>query len=306
MFLFALTRDTLLGFTDFSEVAIQLPPSSIFLYRHSRNLHFPSLTMPLDFSDFFPAGVRPPQPMLGHGYLIHGARSCGKTSLAFQAAVNCVLGGGRVLVICQESSVYAKVPRPFVPLSSLPEEALTRMEFVYADCWPAAFREVAVATRRRASLPDLVLIDDDGMAMEDLGAPASAAAGTTAGPELRPGASRGHRAGGINSIAQCFSLLENITEWLSHRNGRQFTYIVTTNSSTVGGAGAGSDGGFRGAGSSYHQRQGSAVGLPLAAFPVVRIFIGSSGTVQVTPVPADRADTVCKSFSLRWDDGLQL
>lgn len=159
----------------------------------------------MDWSLFFEQGRVAPQPLHGHGVLIHGARQSGKTSFAFQAAVNTVLAGGRATILCEESALNAKLPQPFVSLSALPEAALQRMEFVYVNGWGSALMELMGWTSTR-DVPSLLLIDDDGFTEETAGR----ANHTT------------------HAMALCLSFVENLWDWVSRRGGR-LMYAVVTN-----------------------------------------------------------------------------
>ncbi|EPY36454.1 hypothetical protein STCU_00573 [Strigomonas culicis] len=220
----------------------------------------------LDFSDFFKKGSWPSVPLKGNGYFVSGARACGKTSFAFQVAVNCVLDGGIALVICTEASVHAKVPRPFVKLEDLPASALERIQFLYVDSWASAAHEL-MELSAADEIPSFIMIDDDGFADG-----ADAAAPARAPPSL-----------GSASLALCLSCLENVGDWLA-RNRRPLSYAVVSNTACAD-----------------HMRR---LPLPLGAFPLVHVWMGASGTVQVTPVAAD--DRVVEMCALRWRDGLCL
>ncbi|KAG5471275.1 hypothetical protein LSCM1_01348 [Leishmania martiniquensis] len=204
---------------------------------------------------FFPEGSRPAQPLHGHGFLLHGARAVGKTSLAFQAAINTVqCAGGSVVVLCQESALYAKVPQPFTPLSTLSEAALGRIEFIYVESWTAALREM-MGFRTTRAVPTLVLVDDDGF-------------------EVTATADRRSKRAGQNSevlftsaIASCLSYLENVHEWMN-AHSRVFFYVLVTN---------------------HLPESATQLSLPYSAFPLVSVWIGASGTVHITPTTADRA-----------------
>ncbi|KAG5471925.1 hypothetical protein CUR178_02590 [Leishmania enriettii] len=221
---------------------------------------------------FFPEGSRPPQSLRGHGFLLHGARAVGKTSLAFQAAINTVqCAGGSVVVLCQESSLYAKVPQPFTPLSSLSESALGRIEFIYVESWTAALREM-MGFRTTKAVPTLVLVDDDGF---DVTA-ATDRCGKRAGQ---------HRDVLFTSaIASCLSYLEGLHDWMTG-HGRAFFYVVVTN---------------------RLPQCATPLPLPYAAFPLVSVWIGASGTVQITPTVADRAAAAVAPplAYLTWQNGL--
>ncbi|RNF26395.1 uncharacterized protein Tco025E_01256 [Trypanosoma conorhini] len=157
--------------------------------------------MSMDAALFFPRDAAPPwRHLCGHGCFIRGARRSGKTSFAFQAAVNTVRGGGRAVVLCQEHVLYSKMPRPFTPLGDLDEAALLRMEFLYVESLADAFREVA-AWSTPEDAPALVILDDDSFA----------------------------DAGDARRTAQMLSALENVHAWLT-RCGRCFHYVLVSNS----------------------------------------------------------------------------
>ncbi|KPA73939.1 putative mitochondrial hypothetical protein [Leptomonas pyrrhocoris] len=225
----------------------------------------------LDAAVFFEEGRRPSQPLRGHGFLLHGARASGKTSLAFQAAINTVQREGergQVVVLCQESAFYAKVPVPFTPLGALSPSELGRIEFVYVESWSAALREL-MELRTLHAVPPLLLIDDDGFEVET--------------PSARLGRS-GQHADVLTSTAAaaCLSYLENIHDWIT-RNRRPFSYVLVTNALP---------------------ESATRLALPYAAFPLVSVWVGASGVVQVTPVPCD--PTVIAPAYLTWRNGLQL
>ncbi|CAJ1032703.1 hypothetical protein Q4I30_006214 [Leishmania utingensis] len=227
----------------------------------------------LDASIFFPEGSRPPQPLHGHGFLLHGARAVGKTSLAFQAAINTVQrSDGSVVVLCQESTLYSKVPQPFTPLRSLPESTLGRIEFIYVEGWTAALREM-MGFRTTRAVPTLVLVDDDGF---EVTAPADC---------------RGKRIGRHSDVlvataaASCLSYLENLHDWMT-RHGHPFFYVLVTN---------------------RLPESATQLSLPYAAFPLVNVWVGASGTVQITPTSADStAAVVAPAVCLTWQNGLRM
>ncbi|KAK7195145.1 hypothetical protein NESM_000438700 [Novymonas esmeraldas] len=231
---------------------------------------------PLDAGVFFPVGSRPPQPLRGHGFLVHGARAAGKTSLAFQAAINTVLYGGgdsessSVVVLCQESAFYTKVPQPFTPLGSLAESALNRIEFIYVESWTAALREM-MGFRTTRAVPTLVLVDDDGF---EVAAPAERGGGRGGQhPEVVAAA----------AAASCLSYLESLHQWVS-RHGRAFFYVLVTN---------------------QLPESATQLSLPYAAFPVVNVWVGASGAVHITPTPADTAAATAPTH-ITWMNGLHL
>ncbi|EKG05928.1 hypothetical protein TCSYLVIO_002989 [Trypanosoma cruzi] len=157
--------------------------------------------MLIDASLFFSREEPAPWPQLsGHGCFIRGARHSGKTSFAFQAAVNTAQNGGRVVVLCREHVLYMKMPQPFTPLGSLDEDALLRIEFMYVDSFPDAFRELG-AWSTPDDVPALLLLDDDSF--------------TDAGDTRR--------------TAQVLSALENVHAWIT-RCGRCFHYVFVSNS----------------------------------------------------------------------------
>lgn len=230
----------------------------------------------VDFNVFFPEGARLPQPLQGHGFLIHGARASGKTSLAYEAAIQTVRAGGQVVVLCVESALYAKVPQPFTPLKSLPQSVLSRIEFIYVDGWSTALREL-MAFRLVREVPELLLIDDDGFTEANVARLAE-----------RPPSGFGfkdhsmlHR-GLPASMAACLSFLENMYSWVT-RNGRSVFYTVVTNDVPDG---------------------STQLPLPFTAFPLVNVWFGASGLVQVTPSVGDPA--VVKPVQLCWDRGLSI
>ncbi|CBZ36450.1 hypothetical protein, conserved [Leishmania donovani] len=227
----------------------------------------------LDAGIFFPEGSRPPQPLHGHGFLLHGARAVGKTSLAFQAAINTVQrAGGSVVVLCQESTLYAKVPQPFTPLSSLSESALGHIEFIYVEGWTAALREM-MGFRTTRAVPALLIVDDDGFEV------------------TVPADGRGKRSGQYldflvdTAAASCLSYLENLHDWMT-RHDRPFFYILVTN---------------------HLPESATQLSLPYAAFPLVNVWVGASGTVQITTTQAGgTAEVVSPPAYLTWQNGLRM
>lgn len=226
----------------------------------------------LDAAVFFPAGRRPSQPLQGHGALVHGARAVGKTSLAFEAAVNTVLSGGSVVVLCKEAALYAKLPQPFTPLRSLSAAALGRLDFIYVDGWTAALREMMTFRTTRA-VPTMALIDEDGFDVAP--APADRREGRAGQrPELLQ----------ATAAAACLSYLSNLHDWMT-RQSRPFFYVVATNELP---------------------ESASQLSLPYTAFPLVDVWVGASGVVEITPVAAERAVVVVAPAYIAWRDGLCL
>lgn len=158
--------------------------------------------MSLDISRFLPKEINaPPTPLVAHGCFIHGPRSCGKTSFAFQAVINTVVGEEeRVIILCQEHVLYEKMPKPFTPLEELNEDALTRIEFAYLSSMADVVRELSSWTVG-SSLPALVVVDDEAFL----------------------------DAGDERLTAVMLSMLENVSAWAKQFNG-VFHYIVVTNS----------------------------------------------------------------------------
>ncbi|CBZ29103.1 conserved hypothetical protein [Leishmania mexicana MHOM/GT/2001/U1103] len=227
----------------------------------------------LDPGIFFPEGSRPPQPLYGHGFLLHGARAVGKTSLAFQAAINTVQRtSGSVVVLCQESTLYAKAPQPFTPLSSLSESALGRIEFIYVEGWTAVLREMMGFHTTRA-VPTLLLVDDDGFEV------------TVAADR------RGKRSGQHPDVlvdtaaASCLSYLENLHDWMT-RHDRPFFCVLVTN---------------------HLPEPATQLPLPYATFPLVNVWVGASATVQITTTQAcGAAEVVSPPAYLTWQNGLRM
>lgn len=225
----------------------------------------------LDLSNFFKKGTWPSVPLKGNGFFLSGARGCGKTSFAFQVAINCVLDGGTALVICREASMQAKLPKPFVKLEEIPVNMLDRIQFIYVEDWSAAAQEL-MELSAKDEVPSVIVIDDDGF--DAAAADASTATRTTSSSSSSLGSP---------SLSLCLSCLENVKDWFS-RNHLPLSYVVVSNTAYAD-----------------HMRR---LPLPLGAFPVVHIWMGASGTVQVTPVAADT--TAVDVFSLQWRDGLCL
>lgn len=214
----------------------------------------------LDVNIFFPPGSRAPHTLEGHGFFLYGGRRCGKTSLVFQASVNCVLSGGRVVVLCHEAVLAAKLPKPFTRLTAVPEEALQRIEFIYVDSWTTVTREL-MALSQLQEAPSLIIVDDDGFSEDVV---------------------KRDRTPGPKAVAQGLSFMDNYWDWM-HRNGRDFTYVVVTNRLAD---------------------SAGRLGLPYTAFPLVHLYVSSTGLVEVTPTAADRSPI--EVVSLRWADGLEL
>lgn len=222
----------------------------------------------LDFSEFFKKGTWPSVPLQGNGFFLSGARACGKTSFAFQVVINCVLEGGTALVICRETSMQAKLPKPFVKLEEIPVSALDRIQFLYVESWTDAAQEV-MDFSATDEIPSIILIDDDGF---DDSVEANTANRTASSAS-----------GGSSALPLCLSCLDNMKDWFA-RSQLPLVYMVVSNTAYAD-----------------HMRR---LPLPLGAFPVVHIWMGASGTVQVTPVAAD--SSVIEVFSLQWKDGLCL
>lgn len=225
----------------------------------------------LDAAVFFEEGSRPSQPLMGHGFIVHGARASGKTSLAFQAAISTAQRGcddQYVMVLCNESAFYAKVPAPFTPLSSLTDSALSRIVFVYVESWKAVLREL-MELRSTQDVPSLLMIDDDGLEVE---APS------------RQNGRAGQHAGVFASTAaaSCLSFLENVHAWMS-RHRKPFSYLLVTN---------------------QLPESATQLALPYAAFPLVNVWVGASGVVEITPTPSD--DVVVPPAYITWLNGLRL
>nr|CCC94616.1 unnamed protein product [Trypanosoma congolense IL3000] len=160
--------------------------------------------MSFDISRFLPKGTATvPTLLSSHGCFICGPRSCGKTSFAFQAVVNTVQDGGRVVVLCQEFVLYAKMPRPFTPLEQLGEELLSRIEFAYLTSTADVVRELG-RWIELGDVPALVLIDDDSFS----------------------------DAGDVRHTALMLSMLENVYAWVE-RNGGIFHYLFVSSSYPV-------------------------------------------------------------------------
>lgn len=69
------------------------------------------------------------------GVIVRGATAsaCGKSSFAFQAAMNISRSGGVAHVLCHEGSLVRKMPTPRSPLESASAEQLERIQFTYCS-----------------------------------------------------------------------------------------------------------------------------------------------------------------------------
>jgi hypothetical protein len=104
------------------------------------------------------------------GLVITGVPRAGKSSLAFQAAVDHARRGRRVVVLCQQAAMYAKMPRPQRDVDELGEATLVLIEFVYVagltdvrrHC-AANFDHDPTAADGGVPFPSLVVVEDDGL-----------------------------------------------------------------------------------------------------------------------------------------------
>lgn len=227
----------------------------------------------LNLTVFFPSGWRTEQIFLGSGYFVYGARSAGKSSFVFQAAINTVLGGGTVLVLCHEQCVSQKVPQPFTALTTLTDEQLNRLEFAYVSDWESAIKELLDMDEKTSDddgcMPDMIIVEDEGWYNAN---------------------SKDNRysRGMVDSQRATFlSILENVRNRLA-LSGRDLTFVVVSNDVPLEYTGV-----------------ENKLELPLSNFPFVEVRFASCGLVKVVPLPSDTTARTT-SFSLLWKDGLQL
>lgn len=227
----------------------------------------------LNLAVFFPSGWRTEQSFQGSGYFVYGARSAGKSSFVFQAAINTVLGGGTVLVLCHEQCVSQKVPQPFTALTSLTDEQLNRLEFAYVSDWESGIKELLdmdeKASEDDGCMPDTIIVEDEGWY------------------NINSKGNRYSRGVVDSQRATFFSVLENIRNRLT-LSGKDLTFIVVSNDIPLEYTGV------------EHKLE-----LPLSNFPFVEVRFSPSGLVKVIPLPSDTTGRIA-SFSLQWKDGLQL
>lgn len=249
----------------------------------------------LNIGTFFPLGWREDQFLLGCGYFLYGARSSGKSSLAFQAAVNTVQRGGTVLVLCHEQCLSHKVPQPFTSLATLSEEELNRLEFGYVNDWESAIKELLDmddgASEDGSCIADMIILEDEGWnSFPSAGSPRG---GRSSG--------RPHSRGVLNSDsgryfrgvldsqrATCLSILVLLRNRMM-QSGRNLTFIVVSNNYSA----------------IEYSGLENTLDLPLSNFPLVQLQFSPSGMVNVIPLPSD-GKAFLSSFSLQWKDGLQL
>jgi hypothetical protein len=107
---------------------------------------------------------------LEYGVVISGQPRSGKSSLGFQAAVGAAASGCRAAVLCVESVLAEKMPKPQRPLEDLHAEALNRIEFQYIQGakdilhYCAACDEETAAGQAAKPMPSLIVVDDDSAA----------------------------------------------------------------------------------------------------------------------------------------------
>lgn len=234
----------------------------------------------LNFATFFPHGCREDQFLQGSGYYFYGVRRGGKSSFAFQAAINTVLDGGTVLALCHEQCVSRKVPQPFTSLAALSMEELNRLEFAYVSDWESAIKELLDIDESGSEdenyIPDLIILEDDGWNSVPI------FTGYGEGDRRSRGLLDGLR-------ATCLSILVNLRNRML-RSRRNFTFIVVSNHEPGIDYGGGLD---------------RRLELPLSNFPLVHVQFSGTGVVHVIPLACDTKATI-NSFSLEWNDGLQL
>jgi hypothetical protein len=94
----------------------------------------------IDMNDFFELGPGEGRLLEGRGVLLCGAAQSGKSSLAFQCALNHATGRGgggaepgqrRAVIIGHRSNLDSKAPKLQTPLEELDEEVLACIEFRY-------------------------------------------------------------------------------------------------------------------------------------------------------------------------------
>ncbi|ORC84772.1 uncharacterized protein TM35_000411420, partial [Trypanosoma theileri] len=198
-----------------------------------------------------------------------GARHSGKTSFAFQSAVNSALEGRRVIVMCCEHVLCSKLPQPLTPLCNLDKTALGRIEFVYVESIAEVVRELSTWMTPQ-DVPALVIVDDDSF--------------TDAGDARR--------------TAQLLAALENVYEWMTrHANTH------TNGTSAVGSSAVGVRFHYVLVSNNFPERSQGAE-LPFSAFPLVCIYVGSTGSVVVHTMETDRTEV--RPLQLEWDNGLIL
>ncbi len=94
------------------------------------------------------------------GVIVTGSHpGCGKSSVAFQAAMTATARGGVALVLCSEAALLRKLPRPRSSLEAAAADQLQRIHFAYATSLSQVRRLLATVDCR----PSVVLVEDDGL-----------------------------------------------------------------------------------------------------------------------------------------------
>lgn len=94
------------------------------------------------------------------GVIVTGTHpGCGKSSVAFQAAMTATAAGGVALVLCSEAALLRKLPRPRSALEAAGPAQLQRIHFAYASSLAQVRRLVAAVD----CSPSVVLVEDDGL-----------------------------------------------------------------------------------------------------------------------------------------------
>jgi len=108
-------------------------------------------------------GLRPYD--ISGGVLLYGPPTIGKTSLLFQLAVTHASRGTSVVFVCNRSRLYASPPVLAVPLDSVTEEALSRIEFKYIES-DTALRQY-LAAGLVDPYPGVLIVDDFSLLLGD-------------------------------------------------------------------------------------------------------------------------------------------
>lgn len=112
----------------------------------------------------------------GEGLVIAGMPRTGKSSLAFQCALEHAFLGKRVMIFCCRSVAYAKLPQPQCDISTVDEGVLGRIEFTYVsslkDVRRACAESLGLTSGERTAVgkdsnnssdPSVIVVEDDGL-----------------------------------------------------------------------------------------------------------------------------------------------
>lgn len=118
----------------------------------------------LSLQDHVPPDVN--ATFLEFGVVVAGPARSGKSSVAFQSAINAVLRGHHALILAHPATAQARRPmRPVTAVDTLPTDALERLDFAYTATAKACCQALASigTSLDGGAVPHTIVVDYDTM-----------------------------------------------------------------------------------------------------------------------------------------------